>query len=332
VSLRLKPLDEQVIVITGASSGIGLVTARTAAGRGASVFLVSRDGAALAQIAAELTAKGCDADFHVADVGDVDQVRAAADGAVKRFGRIDTWVNDAGVAIYASLEDTPVDEHQKLFQTNYFGTVNGALAALPYLKRQGGALITVGSIVGDVAPPLMGAYGASKHAIKGFVRSLRIELQAAGAPVSVTLIKPSGIDTPVWRHAADHADGAGRIPPPVYDPMLVADAILDAAVHPRREVTVGGGGRLQVLFGTHFPRAWEAIAPIGAQLFTAHGKQQPRPSNLYAPVGNLAERSGKQSGRKTSVYTSVAKRPGLAGMVLATAVLGGVLAARRGRV
>ena len=265
MKITLKPLDQQVMLITGASSGIGLVTAKAAAARGARVMLVARNRDALVEAVREIELAGGAAAFGVADVGDADQVRAAADEAVARFGRIDTWVNNAGVAIYAQLGDTPLDEHERLFRTNYFGVVNGCQAAIPLLKG-GGALITVGSITSDLPTPILSAYAASKHAAKAYVEALRMELHADGLPIAVTLIKPSGIDTPIGQHAANHGDGKGMqgealVPPPVYAPELVADAILYAAEHVRRDITVGGVGRLQVLVGQHFP--W-LIDPDGA--------------------------------------------------------------------
>lgn len=332
--ISLRPLAEQVIVITGSSSGIGLVTARMAAARGARVVLVARDAAALAEVAAGIEATGGEATFHAADVRDAAALREAAAAAVRRFGRIDTWVNDAGVAIYAALADTPEDEHQALFQTNYFGVVHGCLAAIAHLRGRGGALITVGSIVSDIPSPVMGAYAASKHAAKAYVEGLRIELAAQGLPISVSLVKPSGIDTPIAEHAPNHVGGRALIPPPVYDPALVAEAILACAVRPQREVTVGGVGWAQVLFAQHFKGVFERLAPALVPFLTDPKAGQPRPANLDAPANTGRERSGAQSGRRTSLYTAAAIHPrataavGLAGAAL---VIGTLFATRRRR-
>ena len=329
--ITLKPLKDQVVVITGASSGIGLVTARTAARAGAAVLMVARSEDALRDLVAELQGEGHRVGAKGADVGDAAALADAAAYAVELFGRIDTWINDAGVAIYAKLADTPLDEHERLFRTNYFGTVNGCRAALAHLAVQGGALITVASIASDMASPLMGAYSASKHAVKAYVEVLRMELTEAGTPVSVSLVKPSGIDTPIARHAANHEGGEAQIPPPVYDPQLVADAILHCAVHPRREVTVGGAGRAQVLFAEHFPALYARLAPKAARGFVDRSKTQPRPNNLDRGVRAGEERSGEHPGaRQTSFYTTAALHPrttalGLAGLALA----GGLLLARR---
>lgn len=300
---RLRPLGEQVMVITGASSGIGLATARRAAAAGARLVLIARDGESLSALAREIEAAGGEAIAIVADVGEPAEVEAAARRAIERFGRIDTWVNDAGVTIYAPLEATPLDEHERMFRTNYFGVVNGTNAALPHLRASGGALITIGSIASDLPTPLLGAYSASKHAVKGFMNSLRIELVAEQAPVSVTLIKPSGIDTPIGRHAANHQGHEALIPPPVYDPELVAKAILDAAEHPRREMNVGGLGRLNVLLGTHFPRLLEHVARFLIPVLTDPARPPTPTDNLFVPAGEGHVRSGIQPGRRFSLYT-----------------------------
>lgn len=331
MTITLKPLAEQVIVITGASSGIGLVTARTAAKAGASVLMVARSEDVLRGLVADWQDQGLRVEARAVDVGDAAGVEATAAYAVETFGRIDTWVNDAGVAIYAKLTDTPLDEHERLFRTNYFGTVNGCQAAIPHLAKQGGALITVASVVSDMSTPVMGAYAASKHAVKAYVEALRMELGEAGAPISVTLIKPSGIDTPIAQHAANHEGGEAQIPPPAYDPQLVADAILACAVRPMREVTVGGAGRAQALFAQHFPALWDMLAPQAAKLFVDRKKGQPEPSNLKWGVRAGSERSGEHpAARKTSLYTAASLHPktvavGLAGLALA----GGLLFARR---
>lgn len=310
VKPRLKPLSEQVIVITGASSGIGLETARTAARRGAKVVLVARDAAALRPLVAAIVADGGTADAYAADVGDAEATRAAAAHAEQRFGRIDTWVNNAGTAIYGKLVDTPDDEHRQLFRTNYFGVVHGCRAAMPHLARSRGALITVGSIASDMPSPLMGAYAASKHAAKAYVESLRMELAKDGVPVVVTLVKPSGIDTPVAQHAVNHAGGEAQIPPPVYDPTLVADAILFCATHPRRDLTVGGAGRAQALFAAHFPGLFERLAPKAAAAFVDPAKRQPASANLFVSAATGDVRSGEHTAaRRTSLYTTAAEHP-----------------------
>jgi short-subunit dehydrogenase len=308
--VKLRPIAEQVMVITGASSGIGLLTARKAAAAGAKVMLVARNETALAMAVQEIRADGGIADYAVADIGDAAQVAQAVAKTIETFGRIDTWINNAGVAIYAMLEQTPHDEHERLFRTDYFGVVHGTVAALPHLRKQGGALVTVGSIACDLPSPLLGAYTAAKHAVKGYINSLRIELDTAGAPISVTLVKPAGIDTPIGQHAANHEGHEALIPPPVYDPALVADVVLDVAQHPRREITVGGVGRAQVLAGTHFPRLLEKLAPILIPLLTDRNRPPTPRNSLYAPHDDGRVRSGTEHGRPFSLYTSTVRHRG----------------------
>ncbi|WP_277969973.1 SDR family oxidoreductase [Sphingomonas echinoides] len=325
MKITLKPIAQQVIVITGASSGIGLVTAKRAAAEGAKVVLVARSADSLRKAVEEITADGGDAIFAVADVGDIKAVRAAAAAAKTRYGRIDTWVNNAGTAIYGKLIDTPLDEHEQLFRTNYFGVVHGALTAVDHLRDHGGAIITVGSIASELPSPILSAYSASKHAAQGFVDALRMELTADALPIAITLIKPSGIDTPIAQHAANHVDGEALIPPPVYDPALAAKAILDAAQTVRREITVGGAGRLQVLFGTHFPGLLDRMAGLVAPAMSDANQPKTRSTTIFEPTQPGQERSGIQPGRTFSVYTAAERHPGIV-RAITLASVGGIAA------
>ncbi len=242
---ELKPLDQQVIVITGASSGIGLATAETASARGARLVLTARSEDALGEIARRLNDAGGEAIYVAADVADRAQVERVAQAAIEHFGRIDTWINDAGVSIYGRLDQVSEDDARRLFDTNFWGVVNGSLVALPLLKRQGGALINIGSEVSEAVVPLQGMYSASKHAVKGFTDALRVEQEeVAEAPISITLIQPTAVDTPFPQHARNYMDWEPKLPTPQLDPYEVADAILDAAVSPTRDKRVGGMSKL----------------------------------------------------------------------------------------
>ncbi|WP_164100480.1 SDR family oxidoreductase [Candidatus Laterigemmans baculatus] len=239
MAIQLKPIDQQVIVITGASSGIGLATADMAAERGAKLVLAARSKETLDSIVRRYAEQGVEAVAVAADVGVRAQVAEIAEAAISRFGRIDTWVNDAGVSVYGLLEEVSEEDSRRLFDTNFWGVVNGSLAALPYLKAGGGALINVGSEVSEAVIPLQGMYSASKHAVKGFTDALRVELKLGQAPVSVTLVEPTAVNTPYPQHAKNYTDREAALPTPQIDPAKVADAILDAATHQRREVKVG---------------------------------------------------------------------------------------------
>ena len=240
MSTKLKNIADQVIVITGASSGIGLATAETAARKGAKVVLAARSGDCLNEIARILTADGGVAIAVPCDVTDRAQVDHLAEVAIEHFGRIDTWVNDAGLGMYGRLDQTAEADARKLFDINFWGVVNGSLAALPHLEKDGGALINIGSEVSDAYPPLLGMYTATKHAVKGYTDSLRVEIeQLDQAPVSITLIQPTAVNTPFPEHARNFMDKEPMLPKPMIDPQQVADAILHAAQHPTRDKTVG---------------------------------------------------------------------------------------------
>jgi len=237
---KLKPIDQQVMVITGASSGIGLATARMAAEQGAKVVLGARSEDALARIVEGINAKGGAAIFVRCNVTDRDDVEELAARAVEEFGRIDTWVNDAGLSIYGRLDEVSEEDSRRLFETNFWGTYYGSLVALPYLRQQGGSLINVGSEVSETVVPLQGMYSTTKHAVKGFTDALRVEIEEVDkAPVSITLIQPTATDTPFPQHAKNYMDQEPKLPSPLDDPEDVAKAIIDAAVTPTRSKKVG---------------------------------------------------------------------------------------------
>src|ERR1700712_120281 len=153
-----------------------------------------------------------------------------AAAAIEKFGRIDTWINDAGLSIYGRLDEVSEEDSRRLFDVNFWGVVNGSLTALPHLRAQGGALINVGSEVSDAVVPLQGMYSASKHAVKGFTDALRVEIEEIDeAPVSITLIQPPAVNTPYPEHAKNYMDKEPKLPSPMIDPRQVAEAILEAA-------------------------------------------------------------------------------------------------------
>ena len=262
MKIQLKPVRDQVIVITGATSGIGLATAKQAAKRGASVVLNARAEADLQIVATEISELGGQVAYAAGDVADESVVRQLADTAIREFGRIDTWVNNAGVSIYGLLEEVSIEDARRLFDTNYWGMVHGSLVALQHLRTNGGTLINVGSELSETVIPLQGHYNASKHAVKGFTETLRIELEKEQAPVSVTLVEPSAIDTPYPEHAKNYMDVQPTHQPPVYAPEIVANAILRCASHAHRTVRVGAGAKAFTLI--------EKVAPgIGDRIKVA---------------------------------------------------------------
>jgi short-subunit dehydrogenase len=303
---KLKSLKDQTVVITGASSGIGLATARMAARAGASVMLTSRNEQDLRRVTEEIRARGGRASFTVADVADPDALMRVAEAAARDFGGIDTWVNNAGVSIFGKLTEVPLEDERRLFDTNFWGVVHGCRAALKHMQDGGGAIINVGSIVSDRAVPLQGMYSASKHAVQGYTDALRMELEHDRIPVAVTLIKPSAIDTPYLDHARNYMEAAPNFPPPVYDPELVAKAILRCAERPMREVTVGGGGRMMSVAGRVAPRTMDRY--MRATMFRQQRDPErtvDRHDSLYAPSRDGLSR-GPYAGHvmKSSIYTS----------------------------
>jgi len=331
--LRLKPLAEQVIVITGASSGHGLCTAQMAAAQGARVMLAARDASALEQICAEIKANGGTADYLVTDVARQADVERLAERTIERFGGFDTWVNNAGTGAYGEVLDLPVEDHRQVFETNYWGTVYGSMAAVRHLKSKpgGGTLINVGSINSDMAAPILSAYNASKHAVKGFTDSLRIEMLMHKAPVSITLVKPSAIGTPFPQHGRNVTGYRARLPNPLYAPEVTARAILHAAQHQRRSVTVGGVGKLQVLGAKTMPNLFDRIAVGMAGLLASPEEPVPYdPGNLYEPKHDDGQTEGRQKGRGFSTLNIIERhRRTSLGLVAALTAAGSWVAKRR---
>ena len=303
--VKLKKLKDQTVVITGASSGIGLATARLAAERGARVVLSSRNEEDLRRACDQIRAEGGRAIFVVADVAVPQAVDRIAEAAVQEFGGFDTWVNNAGVSIYGRVTEIPLADKRRLFDTNFWGVVHGCRSAVRHLRERGGAIINIGSIVSDRAIPLQAVYSASKHAVQGYTDGLRMELEHDKLPISVTLVKPSAIDTPYLEHARNYMEEAPNFPPPVYSPDVVAEAILECAEKPVREVTVGGGGRLMAVIGRVAPRTTDLY--MEQTMFRQQKNEARSPQtqdSLYSP-GQDGSTEGPYDGHvmRSSAYT-----------------------------
>ncbi len=245
MATKLKKLNEQVIVITGATSGIGLATAETAAKKGAQLVLAARSLHTLDGLVQKLVAAGGKAIAVPCDVSDRRQVENVAEQAITHYGRIDTWINNAGQGLYGRLETVSDEDSRRLFDINFWGVVYGSLAALPHLRKNGGALINLGSEVSESYVPLLGMYTATKHAVKGFTDALRVEVERVDqAPVSITLIQPTAVNTPFPQHARNYMEQEAKLPTPMLEPQKVADVILAAAAKPTREKRVGFKAKL----------------------------------------------------------------------------------------
>jgi short-subunit dehydrogenase len=299
---KLKELNQQVIVVTGASSGIGLATAMLAAERGAKVVLAARSEDTLEAIVEEIIAEGGDAISIPCDVSDAEQVKQLVDQAITHYGRIDTWVNNAGASIYGRLDKVSEEDSRQLFDTNFWGVYHGALAVLPHLKKHGGALINLGSEVSESIVPYQGMYSASKHAVKGFIDALRVEVEELDhAPVAITLIQPTATNTPFPQHAKNEMTSEPKLPDPLDDPQDVAEAILAAATSPTRSKKVGAMSKVNTTIAKLLPKLGDKIAAKMA------GKQHyaEKPRN---PEGILTRASEFISGAG-HVYGSGGKSP-----------------------
>ena len=334
MKISLLPLREQVVVITGASSGIGLVAAMDAAAAGARVVLAARNGEDLQRAVDTIRNRGGRAIHVVADVARPEDVDRIADAAVREFGQIDTWVNNAAVSMYGRATELPIEDMRRQMDVNYWGQVYGSRTAVRHLQRRGGALINVGSALCDRAIPLQGNYCAAKHALKAFTDALRMELEEAGVPISVTLVKPASIDTPFFEKARTYLGVEPQPVPPVYAPEVVSEVILAAAQRPIRELIAGGSGA-KLSAARFAPR----LADLYMERWTFDSQRTAIPANgradnLYEPVARDGGARGKNWNghtRQTSVYTRAFLHPSAAAALCGAATLCLLAAASRVR-
>ncbi|MBP2298388.1 SDR family oxidoreductase [Azospirillum picis] len=289
-----KRLDDKVVVITGASSGIGRATALEFARQGAAVVLAARRMAPLHEVAEECVEAGGRAMVVPTDVNDQHAMKQLADRAIDAFGGIDIWVNNAGVIAFGRFEDIPDEVFEQVVRTDLFGTVHGCRAVLPhFLDRGEGIIINTASMVSNIGQRYATPYTAAKFAVRGFTESLRQELVDEPG-IHVCMVMPASIDTPLWQHAANYTGRAVKPLNPIHPPEQVASAILSLARTPQREMFVGTEGRLAAVGNAMAPQLTErALAhTIERDMFTnrsaaptSGGVMQPMPEYQGASGG-----------------------------------------------
>jgi NAD(P)-dependent dehydrogenase (short-subunit alcohol dehydrogenase family) len=325
-----RSLRDSVVVITGASSGIGRAAAYQFADEGANLVLAGRRARALEVVARECEGRGASALAVPTDVTDEVAVEKLAARADAEFGGVDVWVNNAAVTLFGRFEETPPDDYRRVLETNLFGYIHGARAAMSRFHEQGsGVLINVSSIVGGGGQPYTSAYVASKFAIRGWSECLRMELLLEeGHDIHVCTVLPGSVDTPLFQQGANYCGREVKPMDPVYRAEDVARTIVKLARCPEREVTVGHvveGLRLQQKLA---PGAYEKV--MAHQVDDDHFTERPaRPSqgNLFEPMPEYAVVSGGWS--TGSHRNGVIGKVALTGLALALAGGGAYLASRR---
>jgi short-subunit dehydrogenase len=289
-----RKIEEQVVVITGASSGIGRTTARMFAERGAKLVVGARNIEALSDLEQEIKRTGGEALAVQMDVSERHQVEHLAEAAMERFGRIDTWVNNAGVSIYATFDKLADAEIRRIMDVNFMGTVYGIQTALPIMQAQGGGtIINVASIAGKRGIPVMSIYSASKFAIIGLGESLRAELANKEIPINVCTICPPSVNTPFFDNARTKEGRAPKPLPPVYSPETVAQAIIECARSPQREVLIGAAGKAFALMNSLAPGLSDwYLGKTGFEgQLTDEPKSENAPDNLFRAPLETRERA-----------------------------------------
>jgi short-subunit dehydrogenase len=325
VRLRRPFLDvgQSVVVLTGASSGIGRATAHLLAERGARLVLAARGAEALADTVEECRQIGAEAIAVPTDVSDPDAVEALADAAVAHFGRVDAWINNAGVMAYGRFVEVPMDAHRQVVETNLLGAMYGSHEAIRcFHEHDRGVLVNVASLYAEMTTPLVSSYVTSKFGLLGFSRVVQRDLRRHDG-IAVCCVMPASIDTPIFRHAANYHGKAVSAIPPTADPQRVARAIVGCLEHPEREVRIGFVGRMIALTERFLPPAYDRTASRAMSLVGFSGEEVDEDEgNLFEPATDWQQVDGE--------WRSTPARLAAAGAAAVAAVVAGVaLAVRR---
>jgi NAD(P)-dependent dehydrogenase (short-subunit alcohol dehydrogenase family) len=321
---RKKPLEQQVVVIAGGSYGLGRAIARAAAERGATVVVGARTREALDGAVADAERVGAEAIAVETDVTDRKQVEALVEAAVDRFGRIDTYVANAMVTVYAEAHDLAEDELRRVFDVNFFGGVYGYWAALPYLRVSRGTFVQIASALSYRGIPLQAAYCSTKAALRTFFESARVEQEKQRSGVSISVILPGAINTPQFDRARQKLGLQPQPVPPIYQPEPFAEAVVHCCERPIRELPLGWGAQ-KLLWGQKLsPRAGDLVLLRNGWKgqHTDEPKPKDSPDNLFSPLPGDPGAHGRfdDSSRATTAWTWLRlKRCAIGGAVVAGA-------------
>ncbi len=327
----------RIVVVTGASAGVGRAIARAFGRRGACVGLVARDEDRLSRAKAEIEAQGGEAVVLPADVANASAIEAAAAAVEARFGPIDGWVNNAMVSVFSPVKQMQPEEYRRVTEVTYLGTVYGTLAALKrMLPRDHGVIIQIGSALAYRAIPLQSAYCAAKHAIQGFTESLRSELYHDGSRVRVTMLQLPAVNTPQFDWVKSRLPHRAQPVPPVFQPEVIADAVVWASEHEREEMYLGWSASKAIIGDRLFPRLLDHyLSRTGYTSQQTNQPEQPgRPDNLWQPVPGDFGAHGRFDtiARDRSIQVQLSEhRLGLALAGLAALALGAAVGAPRAR-
>jgi NAD(P)-dependent dehydrogenase (short-subunit alcohol dehydrogenase family) len=318
---RKKPLSEQVVVVTGASAGLGRAVARLAGSRGARVVVVARDSEGLDGCLAELEALGTEGHAVQADVGLLDEVHRIVEEAIDRFGRIDTFCANAMVTVYEEARDLKPDELRRVFDVNFFGGVNCYQASLPQLVETQGTYVQVASALSYRGIPLQAAYCSSKAALRTFFETARVEHMKHRIPVDISVVLPGAINTPQFDMARQYIGKQPQPVPPIYEPEPFAEGVVHCFEHPVRELPLGWGAQ-KLLWGQKLsPRAGDLVLLRNGWKGQHTGEDKPvdAPDNLFEPLPGDKGARGRFTGRSrsTTLWTSIRLRRWLLGAAVA---------------
>ncbi len=290
-------MEGKRVLITGASSGVGLAAARAFADAGADVALLARHPGGLDTAAQLVRGRGRRAVVLPCDVADQAQVDGAIEQAERELGALDVVVVNHAAPMFGPFTSVRKEDFDRAVEVTFLGAVNVVRAALPALERSHGVLVATGSLMTKVPLPTFSSYAASKHALRGFLNSLRIELRAQGSPVRVAMLNPGSIDTPFWRHASSATGHQPRLPPEGYRPSVMGRGLVELAQRPRAEVTIGAEGKAVELLWRLFPPAGDVLLRLVHHWYMSGRKPAPNPNSLWQPRGEGWEETGPMIGR-----------------------------------